>query len=66
MRGGVVDVLRSVMLMILGPILVTAALLWWVLRTPTSGRGKTKGYDWNRRHTMWSRWRARRAFPNGR
>jgi hypothetical protein len=27
---------------------------------------KNKPFDWSRRHTWWSRWRARGAFPNGR
>jgi hypothetical protein len=29
-------------------------------------RRKKKPFDWSRRHTWWSRWRARNAFPNGR
>jgi hypothetical protein len=41
--------------------LIALALL--VLLVPRA-QPKKKPFDWSRRHTRWSRWRARNAFTN--
>ena len=50
------------MSLIMYALIAVASLL---LLIPSRRRG-SEPFDWTKRHSWWSRWRARSAFPNSR